>query len=111
MLYEDAPYLVTVYDKTGEAVRSDKFACFQPQPDPGGVWLLQYGVHNYINARPAGQAGDCDGVTSAIGATAAADSNGVSTGVWVAAGAAVVALLGVGGVVALRRRASAGERE
>ena len=111
MLYQDAPYLVTVYPTTGEAVRSDKFACFQPQPDPGGVWLLQYGVHNYINARPVAQAGDCDGVASAIGATAAAESNGVSTGFWVGAGVAAVALVGVGGVVLLRRRASVGERE
>ena len=69
ILYEDSPYLVTVYTTTGEAVRSDRFACFQPQPDPGGVWLLQYGVHNYINARPVDQAGNCDGVASAIGAT------------------------------------------
>lgn len=111
MLYEDAPYLVTVYDKTGEAVRSDKFACFQPQPDPGGVWLLQYGVHNYINARPVAQAGDCDGVASAIGATAAAESSGVSAGFWIGAGVAVIALAGVGGVVLLRRRSSVGERE
>ena len=34
-LYEDSPYIVTVYTTTGEAVRSDRFACFQPQPDPG----------------------------------------------------------------------------
>ena len=46
-LYEDSPYIVTVYTTTGEAVRSDRFACFQPQPDPGGVWLVQYGAHNY----------------------------------------------------------------
>ena len=24
-------------------IRSDRFACFEPQPDPGGVWLVQYG--------------------------------------------------------------------
>ena len=39
-LYEDAPYIVTAYTKTGEAFRNDQFACFQPQPDPGGVWLV-----------------------------------------------------------------------
>jgi peptide/nickel transport system substrate-binding protein len=111
MLYQDSPYLVTAYPTTGEAVRSDKFACFEPQPDPGGVWLVQYGAHNYINARPADQAGNCDGVTSAIGATAASDSGGVSTGFWVGAGIAVVVLVGVGGVVLLRRRSTVGERE
>ena len=111
ILFEDSPYLVTAYETTGEAVRSDHFACFQPQPDPGGVWLIQYGAHNYINARPADQAGDCDGVTSAIGATEAADSGGVSTGFWVGAGIAALVLVGVGGVVMLRRRSTAGERE
>ena len=42
--------------------RSDRFACFQPQPDPGGIWLFQYGAHNYLELRPADEAGDCDGV-------------------------------------------------
>ena len=44
MLYEDAPYLVTAYDAIGEAFRSDRFACLRPQPDPGGICLIQYGV-------------------------------------------------------------------
>ena len=44
LLYRDAPYLVTAYSSIGEAFRSDRFACFQPQPDPGGIWLFQYGV-------------------------------------------------------------------
>ena len=52
-LYLDSPYIVTAYTTTGEAVRSDRFACFQPQPDPGGVWLVQYGAHNYSALRPA----------------------------------------------------------
>ena len=62
ILYEDSPYLVTAYTTIGEAFRSDRFACFQPQPDPGGILLFQYGVHNYLNMRPADEAGDCDGV-------------------------------------------------
>ena len=44
ILYLDAPYLVTAYGATGEAFRSDRWACFRPQPDPGGIWLFQYGV-------------------------------------------------------------------
>ncbi|MGZ4536115.1 MAG: ABC transporter substrate-binding protein, partial [Nocardioidaceae bacterium] len=75
ILYKDAPYLVIGYPKTGEAFRSDRFACFQPQPDPGGVWLQQYGGRNYTLLRPAAQAGNCSGVTSAVGAS---DVNGVS---------------------------------
>ena len=67
-LYLDAPYIVTAYTAIGEAVRNDRFACFQPQPDPGGVWLVQYGGRNYTLLRPADEAGDCDGVTTALGA-------------------------------------------
>lgn len=111
ILFNDSPYLVTAYSAIGEAVRTDKFACFQPQPDPGGVWLIQYGAHNYLSVRPADQAGDCDGVKSAIGATAAAPDNGAGSGFMVGAGVAVVALLGLGGVVMMRRRASIGDRE
>ena len=62
MLYYDAPYLVTAYTAISEAYRSDRCACFQPQPDPGGILLIQYGIHNYLSIRPADEAGDCDGV-------------------------------------------------
>ena len=67
-LYEDAPYIVTAYTGVGEAFRNDTFACFQPQPDPGGVWLIQYGGRNYNLLRPAAEAGDCDGTPTAVGA-------------------------------------------
>jgi peptide/nickel transport system substrate-binding protein len=114
IVYMDAPYLLTVYNTIGEAARTDRFACFQPQPDPGGVWLIQLGVHNYLNVRPADEAGDCDGVTSAIGASAssdAADDDGAGN-VLLIGGAVVLVLLVVGGaVVMVRRRATVGERE
>ncbi|MBV9830645.1 MAG: ABC transporter substrate-binding protein, partial [Marmoricola sp.] len=67
-LYLQAPYIVTAYPTTGEAFRSDKFACFQPQPTPGGVWLVQYGTKNYTQLRPAKGAGSCDGIPDAAGA-------------------------------------------
>jgi peptide/nickel transport system substrate-binding protein len=109
---------VTAYGQLGEAVRTDRFACFEPQPDPGGVLLLQYGAHNYLSVRPADQAGDCDGVTSAIGANAgdvspASASEDDATGTWVlvAGGAVILALLAGGGIWAFRRRATAAERE
>jgi len=79
-LYADSPYIVTAYTTTGEAVRSDRFACFQPQPDPGGVWLVQYGAHNYSQLRPADKAGNCDGVKSALGATVSASGSGSGGG-------------------------------
>lgn len=114
ILYDDAPYLVTAYTTTGEAVRSDRFACFEPQPDPGGVLLVQYGAHNYVTMRPADQAGDCDGVTSATRPTLAAGSDGEdgSSPLLLGVGVAVAVLVGGAGVLlALRRRGSAGERE
>ena len=73
--------------------------------------LIQYGGHNYTSMRPADQAGDCDGVTSAIGATAASESSGSSSTFWMVAGGAVVVLAAAGGVVLVRRRATVGERE
>ncbi|MFC6006888.1 ABC transporter substrate-binding protein [Angustibacter luteus] len=114
LLFQESPYIVTAYTTIGEAVRSDRFACFQPQPDPGGVWLIQYGAHNYSSLRPASEAGDCDGVTSALGANASSgeeDAAGTNTAVWIGIGVVVVLLLVGGGVLALRRRGTEGERE
>jgi peptide/nickel transport system substrate-binding protein len=119
MVFEDAPYLVTAYTTTGEAVRSDRFACFEPQPDPGGVWLVQYGAHNYVSLRPVDKAGNCDGVTSALGATKLSSSasstgsggDGGGSAVLIGGGVVLLVLLAGGGLLAFRRRATAGERE
>lgn len=64
IFYDDAAYHVTVVSETGEAYRSDRFACFDPQPTDGGILLFQYGIHNYLSVRPAAEAGDCDGTLS-----------------------------------------------
>jgi peptide/nickel transport system substrate-binding protein len=112
-LYEDAPYIVTAETTQGEAVRNDRFACFQPQPDPGGVWLIQYGARNYTLLRPAADAGDCDGVASALGVSTTegkSGSEGRSTTLLVG-GVVVVLLLVGGGIVLMRRRSTAAERE
>jgi peptide/nickel transport system substrate-binding protein len=118
ILYYDAPYLVTAYGATGEALRSDRWACLQAQPYPDGIWLFQYGNNNYMEMRPADEAGDCDGVTSALGAeggdaslTSGSDDGGTSTWVLVVGGLLVLLLLTLGAVWALRRRATAAERE
>ena len=90
IIFRDSPYLVTAYTTYGQAVRTDRFACFQPQPDPGGVLLVQYGTFNYTLLRPADEAGDCDGIESAVGASSSSgggDDDGGS------------AVLIVGGVV------------
>ncbi len=52
MLYNDAPYLNTVYNQIGEAYRSDRFHGFVQQPNPGGILLFQYGIANYLNIAP-----------------------------------------------------------
>ena len=122
ILYYDAPYLVTAYSSISEAYRSDRWACLQPQPDPGGILLIQYGIHNYLSIRPADQAGDCDGVDTALGAegsaggssgggTSAAADDASSTGVMVGGGVALAAIVLGGGVWAMRRRSSAADRE
>jgi peptide/nickel transport system substrate-binding protein len=116
ILFEEAPYLVTAYNTIGEAVRTDRFACFQPQPDPGGILLIQYGVTNYLNMRPADEAGDCDGVTSAIGASGDTASGGGddgsgNTALMVGGGVLLAVLVVGGGVLAMRRRSTASDRE
>ncbi len=123
ILYEDAPYLVTAYSSTGEAFRSDRVACFQPQPDPGGVWLQQYGGQNYLNVRPASEAGDCDGLVDAVGAVEPGSAGGTGDGTdgdesggsnpLVLVGAGLVAGLGValGVMLVMRRRATVDDRE
>jgi peptide/nickel transport system substrate-binding protein len=115
-LYLQAPYIVTAYPTVGEAFRSDRFACFQPQPTPGGVWLVQYGTKNYTQLRPAKDAGNCDGIPDAAGAaksvssSTGGDSGGSNTGA-IVGGAVLVVVLAGGGVLLLRRRRTAAERE
>ncbi len=117
IFYQDAAYLVTAYGATGEALRTDRWACVQPQPDPGGIWFFQYGVTNYLNMRPADEAGDCDGVTSAIGASEMSSStsgdsdDGASTGLLVVGGALLVVLLAAAGFWLMRRRSTVADRE
>ena len=113
-LYRDSPYIVTVYPLTGEAVRSDRFACFQPQPDPGGVWLVQYGGHNYSELRPTAEAGDCDGVASALKpavSSSGSDDGGSSNAPLIVGGIALVALVAGGVLLVMRRRTTVSERE
>ncbi len=111
LLYTDAPYLVTAYSTIGEAWRSDRFACLRPQPDPGGIMLVQYGVYNYLNMRPAAEADACAGEEGVSQATEAGQESGVSSGFLIGGGAVLLALLGVGGFVMMRRRSSTGDRE
>jgi peptide/nickel transport system substrate-binding protein len=96
ILYVDAPYVVTFYYDDLQAYRSDRFAGFLPQPDPGGVLLFGYGSHSYRNIAPP-QA-----------AASGGDGGGVPI-VPIAVGVAVVGAAGV--LIALRRRSTQDERE
>lgn len=111
ILWRDAPYLVTAYNTDGQALRSDRFACLQAQPHPDGLWLFQQGTHSYLSMRPADEAGDCDGSTTATAPDEGGDSAGASTGVLVAAGVAAALVVVAAGVVMVRRRATAADRE
>ena len=99
ILYRDVPYIVTAYSSIGEAYRSDRFTGFKPQPDPGGVYLMQYGAYNYIHAEPVAGA-----------SSSSASSNGLIIG---GVAVASVLALGLGAWALMRRReaASAAERE
>jgi peptide/nickel transport system substrate-binding protein len=98
MLYEDAPYLNTVYGQIGEAYRSDRWEGFVPQPNPGGILLFQYGHANYLNLAPAGTAtGD-----PATAEAADAGADGGQTLLYGAVGVLIAGAL-VGGLVAYRR--------
>jgi len=52
ILYEDAPYVVTYYYQNLQAYRGDRFTNFQPQPDPNGSLLFQYGTFSYRSIVP-----------------------------------------------------------
>jgi peptide/nickel transport system substrate-binding protein len=99
ILYLDAPYLVTMYSSIGEAWRSDRFEAFVPQPNPGGIMLLQYGVDNYLNIEPV------EGKS-----TSSSNVNGALIGGAVAGG---IALAAVAGALLFRKRdrATADDRE
>jgi peptide/nickel transport system substrate-binding protein len=113
IVYRDAPYLVTAYSAIGEAVRSDRFACLVTQPNPGGVWLEQYGVYNYIHMKPADDAKTCDaapGLTGAVKATKGGDESSSTGPFLIGAGVVVVLALVGGGIVMMRRRSTVEDR-
>jgi peptide/nickel transport system substrate-binding protein len=99
MLYEDAPYVLTFYYDDLQAYRSDRFAGFVPQPDPGGVLLFQYGTYSYRNIGPPSQ-------------FAAAGGDGGGSALPLVLIGAVVVLAAAGALLVVRRRtATQDERE
>ncbi len=95
--YDEVPAIILGHDNALEAYRSDTFASFAVQPDPGGVIMAQNGVWGYYGAVPAAAAGS--------------GSSGPS-GLLIGGVVVVVLLVGGGAVLLARRRgASAGDRE
>jgi peptide/nickel transport system substrate-binding protein len=114
ILYQDSPYLVTAYSSIGEAVASSRFKCLVTQPNPGGIWLEQYGVYNYVHVKPVSDKTACDaapGLTGAVQASSGASSSSKTGPFLIGLGALVVVALVAGGIVMMRRRTTVADRE
>jgi peptide/nickel transport system substrate-binding protein len=96
MFYQQVPEVTLLYPDVLEAYRSDRFAPFQVQPDPGGAIMAQNGYWGYLSATPL--------------ASAEAASGG-HTGVILGIVIPVVIIVGLGIAVLLRRRSTAADRE
>jgi peptide/nickel transport system substrate-binding protein len=89
--------VVLGYDNALEAYRSDKFASFPVQPDPGGVIMAQNGVWGYYGATPA---------------ATAAEPTGTNTGLVLGVvGGALIVLVGGAWLIGRRRGLRAEDRE
>jgi len=95
MAYDANAYIVTEYYDYLQAYRSDRFTGFVPQPDPDGAILFQYGTYSYLNIEPV--------VESASSAAASDDSNSNAMLIGGAAGAGVLAAVGLWMFVRSRR--------
>ena len=95
--YDQVPAVVLGYDNALEAYRSDKFASFPVQPDPGGVIMAQNGVWGYYGATPAASAGE-----------PTRSSTGLVLGV---VGGALIVLVGGAWLIGRRRGLRAEDRE
>lgn len=95
LFYQQVPEVTLLYPNVLEAYRSDRFAPFQVQPDPGGSIMAQNGYWGYLSATP---------ITSSGG-------SGGDTGLIIGIVIAVVVIAGLGTVIVLRRRSTAADRE
>lgn len=98
-IWEASPYVILYYDPDLQAYRNDHFTGWVHQPEPGGPIMFSYGPYSYINVHP----------TSATSASGASSSSGLSPVVWIAVVAGAILL--IGGVMLVRRRVGAEERE
>jgi peptide/nickel transport system substrate-binding protein len=96
LFYQQVPEVTLLYPNVLEAYRSDRFAAFQVQPQPGGVIMAQNGAWGYYSAAP-------------LAASASGSGGGIGTVIWIVVG--VIVVLGLGVIVVARRRTGAADRE
>ena len=96
ILYDEAPVITLRYADTLEAYRSDRWTGFVKQPDKQGMISGQQGNWAYMSAKPV---------------QAQEESGSSRTGLFLGAGGAVVLVAVAAGLVAVRRRRTADERE
>jgi len=50
--YEEAPYIILVYDNNLQAIRSDRWEGFKLIPQDNGLYFMNLTFDNYVNVRP-----------------------------------------------------------
>lgn len=51
--YEEAPYIIMLYDNNLQAIRSDRWTGFKQIPSDTGLYFMSLNFDNYINVKPA----------------------------------------------------------
>jgi peptide/nickel transport system substrate-binding protein len=97
VFYQQAPEVTLLYPNVLEAYRSDRFAPFQVQPEPGGAIMAQNGYWGYLSATPI--------------AAAAGSTGGGNTGLIIGIIVVVVVIVVIVVLVVLRRRSAVADRE
>ncbi|MFA9422016.1 MAG: ABC transporter substrate-binding protein [Sedimentibacter sp.] len=60
IIYEDAPYIILLYDNDLQAVRTDKWTNWKRIPEDGG-YFFNLTNYNYLNVKPTGEAVSAQG--------------------------------------------------
>lgn len=112
VVYDKAAYALTYYYDDLEAYRSDRWTNLQPQPDPGGSLIFQYGTYTYRNVEPVSVAqASASATPGSTGVASAPTSRSGSSATAVLLGVLAVLVLGGGAFALIRRRGSADDRE
>lgn len=53
--YDEAPYIILLYDNNVQAIRSDRWTGFKKIPSENGLYFLNINFDNYINIKPAAE--------------------------------------------------------